>query len=69
MGILSRLLGKPKTLGEVVYYQAKSKKWRWKVVNTNGRTVVNPIRNFPTQSAAQQSFYAVQNIMDSLPSS
>lgn len=66
MSGLKELLGIYEPLGEVVYYQAKSRKWRWKVVNEDGKTVVNPIRSFHTRDEAVQSFYDAQAIMDSL---
>ncbi len=71
MNILSRLsafFGFAEPRGKVVYYRTKSKKWRWKVVNENGNTVVNPIRSYHTQAEAEQSFCDVQDVMDSIPS-
>ncbi|MEE9223029.1 MAG: hypothetical protein V3V40_06190 [Nitrosomonadaceae bacterium] len=69
MNFFAKMFGFSEPLGKVVYYQTRSQKWRWKVVNANGKTVVNPIKSFPTQIAAQRSFYDVQDIMDSLPNS
>ncbi len=68
MSFLSRFLGFSDPLGKVIYYRTKSKKWRWKVVNEDDKTVVNPIRSFHTQAEAEQSFCDVQDIMDSIPS-
>ncbi len=65
MSFLSNLFGSD-PLGEVKYYQTKNKKWRWKVVNTEGKTIVNPIKNFLTRSEAVQSFLNVQGIVESI---
>ncbi len=53
-------------LGEVKYYQTRSKKYRWKVVNEDGRTIVNPIRSFHTRAEAVQSFLDAQAIVESI---
>ncbi len=69
MSFISDFFGFKEPLGEVVYYRTKSRKWRWKVVNKNGVTVVNPIKGFHTRIEAENSFYEVQDILDSIPSS
>lgn len=55
-----------KPLGEVKYYQTRSKKWRWKVANLDGKTIVNPIKSFHTRSEAVQSFLDAQAIVESI---
>lgn len=65
MSFLSNLFGSD-PLGEVKYYQTKNKKWRWKVVNSEGNTIVNPIKSFHTRSEAVQSFLDVQGIVESI---
>lgn len=67
MNFLAKFFGICEPLGKVVYYRTKSKKWRWKVVNEDNKTVVNPIRSFHTEAEAQQSFCDAQDIMNSIP--
>lgn len=65
MSFLSKFFG-TEPLGEVKYYQTRSKKWRWKVANLDGKTIVNPIKSFHTRSEAVQSFLDAQAIVESI---
>lgn len=67
MSLMAWLFGGPEPIGEVKYYKTKSKKWRWKVVDTDGKTVANPIKSYPSKIQAEQSFYDAQAIFESLP--
>ncbi len=66
MSFLSMIFGKKEPLGKVEVYQTKSKKWRWKVANSEGRVVANPIKSYASRSQALRSFREAKDVIGSV---
>lgn len=63
---LSYLFPPPAPLGTLKLYQTKSNKWRWKVLDADGKTIVNPIKSFKTGAEARKSFDETRAIIESV---
>ena len=67
LSLAKTLFGIYESIGSIKYYQTRSKKWRYKVVDLDGNTLINPIKGFATLSDAEGSFAHVRAVIESLP--